>query len=127
MGPDSGTMTAKTGQNAVMGPKNGTMTAVWPGLCGQGGGDGFRPCPLCCDFRPSVGKVGFEGHYLARGDGLRGRCGRDCAGKVVGMVFDLAHFVAIFAPQWARWDLRATTLPGEMGLGGVVAGIVRAR
>ena len=48
-------------------------------------------------------------------------------GKVVGMFFDLARFAAIFAPRWARWDLRATTLPGEMGLGGVVAGIVWAR
>ena len=28
MGPEDGTMTAKTGQNAVMGPEDGTMTAV---------------------------------------------------------------------------------------------------
>ena len=29
MGPVNGTMTAKTGLNAVMGPVSGTMTAVW--------------------------------------------------------------------------------------------------
>ena len=99
-------MTAKTSQNAVMGPNDGTMTAVLLGLCGQGGGDGFRPCPLCCDFRPSVGKVGFEGHYLARGGGLRGRCGWDCVGKVVGRVFDLARFALILAHQWGKVGTR---------------------
>ena len=38
-----------------------------------------------------MGKVGFEGDHLARGSGLRGRCGQDYVGKEVGMIIDLAH------------------------------------
>lgn len=33
----------------------------------------------------------FEGDHLARGSGLRGRCGQDYVGKEVGMIIDLAH------------------------------------
>ena len=41
-----------------------------------------------------MGKVGFEGDHLARGSGLRGRCGQDYVGKEVGMIIDLAHLEA---------------------------------